>query len=275
MNAVIGVGVERRVAVSDGLNIAYEMAGSGDPPVVFLHGVFGNRTYFAGQIQHLAPRHRVISADLRAHGESDIPPLASVEDFERDAIAVLVDAGGGPAVLCGHSMAGGVALSVAARRPELVRGVVLLDGVLFFPDAVREGALAGLLPGLNGPGWLDALRGYLGRLVAPAPPDVASRILADVSHARPEIARSFFDSLFGSAYGPRQERYAEDLRTIKCPLMYVHATAPADLARIRSLKPDAMIGQVVGSGHYLMLSAAGQLNAMLDRFLDLVVEQGS
>jgi len=43
--------------------------------------------------------------------------------------------------------------------------------------------------------------------------------------------------------------------------------------RLQELRPDAMVGQVVGSGHYLMLSIPAQVNAMLDRFLE-VVEAG-
>jgi len=39
---------------------------------------------------------------------------------------------------------------------------------------------------------------------------------------------------------------------------------------LQELRPDAMVGQVVGSGHYLMLPAPDQVNAMLDRFLDSV-----
>jgi pimeloyl-ACP methyl ester carboxylesterase len=257
----------KSAATVDGLRIAYEAAGTGDPPVMLLHGIFGNRGYFAGQQRHLAGRHHVISVDLRAHGESGVPPAASVEDFEKDVIGVLEHSGAGPAVLCGHSILGAVALAVAARRPELVRGLVMLDGVVFFPDETRRLALERLLPALQGDHWMEALRGYLGRLVDPAPAEVATRVIADIEKARREIALSFFDSTFGAGFAARQERHAEALRALQCGLMYVRATSPADLGKLQLLKPDTMVGQVVGSGHYLMLSAADQVNAMLDRFL--------
>jgi pimeloyl-ACP methyl ester carboxylesterase len=249
------------------LKIAYESSGSGDPAVVFVHGIFGNRSYFASQVECLAGSHRVIALDLRGHGESDMPQAVSVEDFADDVVAVLEDAAIAPVVLCGHSMAAGVALDVAARRPELVRGLVMLDAVMFFPDEVRRGAAEGLLPRLAGPAWSGALRDYLGRLIEPASPAVTARVIGDLTLARREIAQSFFDSLFGSAYVARQQRYADALAGLRCPLMYVRAKSPVDVQRIQSLKPDTMLGQVVGSGHYLTLSAADQVNAMLDRFL--------
>ena len=152
---MIGTAMEKGAASVDGLRIAYESTGAGAPRVVFVHGIFSNRGYFARQVEHLAPRHRVLCLDLRGHGESDLSPTVSVEAFERDVIAVLEAAADGPAVLCGHSMLGGVALSVAAARPELVRGVVMLDGVIFFPEAVRQAAIDRLLPGLAGDHWRD------------------------------------------------------------------------------------------------------------------------
>jgi len=264
---VIATAAEKGVATVDGLRIAYESVGSGDPPVVFMHGIFGNRGYFAAQAEHLSGRHRVISIDLRGHGESDVPPAVSVDAFERDVVAVLEAAGTGPAVLCGHSISGAVALDIAARRPDLVSGVVMLDGVIFFPELLRRGAFEGLVPALRGDHWLEALSGYMGRLIEPAPADVRARVMKDLAGANRDIAVSFFDSVFGSGFDGREERNARSLAGLQCPLMYVRAASPTDLQRLTALKPDAMVGQVVGSGHWPSLSAAGQVNAMLDRFL--------
>ena len=63
------------------------------------------------------------------------------------------------------------------------------------------------------------------------------------------------------------ENPAQALASLDCPLMYVRAQSPTDLKRLQAQKPDAMVGQVVGSGHWPMLSAAEQVNAMLDSFL--------
>ncbi len=266
---MIATGVERGFATVDGLKIAYESAGSGSPPVVFIHGGFQDRSCFAAQVEHVAGRHRVVALDLRGHGESDFPASVSMEGFEADVVGVLGAALAEPAVLCGHSMAGAVALEVAARRPDLVCGVVMLDGVIFFADRARLQAVEMLIPALQGEHWLDALRGFVdGRLRPDDPPEVRDRLMALAARTRPEVAQSFFQSLFGAGFEARQQRHAAALANLGCPMMYVHATAPADLQRLQELRPDAMLGQVVGSGHYLMLSAAEQLNSMLDRFLE-------
>ncbi len=54
------------------------------------------------------------------------------------------------------------------------------------------------------------------------------------------------------------------------PLLYVHARVPADLTRLKEVCPDVLLGAVVGSGHWMMLAVPDQVNAMLDRFLQIV-----
>jgi pimeloyl-ACP methyl ester carboxylesterase len=211
-----------------------------------------------------------VALDLRGHGESSAPAEVTLEDFAADVIAVLDAAGLASAVLCGHSMAGVVALKVAVARSELVRGVAMVDGTVLFPDHVRRAGLTGLVPALAGPGWFQALRGYFhSRIFDPQDPEeLTRRVLTDASRTGPEFARTFFASLLSSDY-------AAELDRARCPLLYIHAKTPADLGRLRELRPDALVGQVVGSGHYPMLTVADQLNAMLDRFLELVEQPGS
>jgi pimeloyl-ACP methyl ester carboxylesterase len=268
---IAGSGPERGHASVGKLKIAYESAGTGAPAAMLIHGALGDRTYFAALMTHLARRRRVIALDLRGHGESDAPQELSIEDFEADVIGVAEHAHVDSTVLCGHSIMGAVALAVAAARPELVRGVVMLDSPIFYPEPARQQALGNFLPALETDRWSDALRGFFSRMFDPNdPPEVTARVMASLDQARPETARSFFNSLFGTDFAARERRIAEALEDLHCPLLYVHATAPTDLQRLRELRPAALVGQVVGSGHYLMLSVPEQVNAMLDRFLEMV-----
>jgi pimeloyl-ACP methyl ester carboxylesterase len=235
---------------------------------MLIHGGFEDRTYFAPQMTHLARRRRVIALDLRGHGESDTPQKVSVNDFAADVIAVAEEACVASIVLCGHSIGGAIALVVAETRPELVRGIVMLDSAVLFPEPLRRRAIETLVPAMATDHWLDALRGYFGRTLDPSdPPELAARVMADLGRTRPEIVRSFFTSLFASDFSD----FADAIKDLQCPLLYVHAKAPTDLQRLLELRPNAMVGQVVGSGHYLMLSVPDQVNAMLDRFLEMIV----
>jgi 3-oxoadipate enol-lactonase len=249
------------------LQIVYESAGTGDHALVFIHGAFGDRSYFAPQLAHFAGRRHLVALDLRGHGESTVPVEVAMDDFAADVIAVADAVGLQSAVLCGHSMAGVVGLKVALARPKLVRGVAMIESTVLFPEHVRHAGLTGLVPALAGEQWFEALTGYFNsRIFDPQDPqELKQRVLEDARRSRPEFARTFFASLFSSDY-------AAELESVRCPLMYIHAKTPTDLQRLRELRPDAVIGQVVGSGHYPMLTVPGQVNAMLDRFLESVRE---
>lgn len=250
----------------EGLRIAYESFGSGDPPVLLVHSGFGDRSYYNQVASRLSTRHRVVTLDLRGHGLSDTPSAVTIEDFVTDVIAVADATGVSGAVLCGHSMAGAVALLVALARPDLAGAVVMLDATVLSGTA-RAQTEQNLLPALATDGWRDALQGFFGATIdRNDPPEVADRVMADLEKARPEIARSFFDSLYGPAHPDRERRIAQAIQELPCPVMYVHARFPIDLDRLRELRPDVTVTQIDGVGHYVMLSAPEWLSAVLEEF---------
>jgi pimeloyl-ACP methyl ester carboxylesterase len=156
------------------IHIARDDVGAGHPTVVLLHGLFEDRTYYAAQVQHLAASHRVISIDLRGHGQSDVPDDGyTIDALAEDVIGVCEDAGVSRAVFCGHSFA--VALRVAVRRPDLAAGLVLLDGVVLLSPAERE-RLLGFTQVLETDGWREALLGFFGGVAAGA----VERVRADI-----------------------------------------------------------------------------------------------
>jgi pimeloyl-ACP methyl ester carboxylesterase len=264
----MGAAVQTGLARVGDLGIAYGSVGTGKPALLFIHGVFQDRSYFVRQQTHFSGRRQVVTLDLRGHGDSSPTPEVTIEDFAADVIAVADDVGLESVIVCGQSMGGAVALKVALARPELVRGVAMLDGAVLFPAPVRQAGLSNLLPALATEHWMDALRGYfVNRILDPQdPPELTARVMADLGRARPEFARTFFASLFASDY-------ADDLKNARCPLLYVHARTPSDLERLAELRPDALVGQVVGSGHFLMLTVPDQVDAMLDRFLEVVEDR--
>ena len=97
------------------------------PPVWFFHGLGRRWQDFAPLLGSLAGLWHVRAVDHRGHGRSShAPGCYSVADYISDA-ATLVGNSRDPAVIVGHSLGALTALGVAARVPEAVRAVVLLD----------------------------------------------------------------------------------------------------------------------------------------------------
>lgn len=256
----------KQTAVVNGLRIVYEDVGHGSPVVVLIHGAFGNRFHYAAQIKHLAQRHRVLALDLRGHGESDVPPDGfRLRDYAEDVVAVCEATGLDRYVLCGHSMP--VALVAASLKPDRVAGVALLDGTILYPESLRSQVFANLVPVLEGDGSTQAMQSYLvGRGIGPYDSaELQTRMMAEIAKAPQRIAAPLMRDLMTSDFS--------QFLTGSYPLLYVHARVPADLTRLRELRPDILLGSVVGSRHWMMLMVPDQINAMLDRFLQIIVSR--
>lgn len=99
------------------------------PGVLLLHGLMGRASHWASTARWLSERYRAIALDQRGHGQSDKPPRASFtrDAYVEDAEAALEQLGLAPTVLIGHAMGALTAWQLAARRPDLVRGVIICD----------------------------------------------------------------------------------------------------------------------------------------------------
>ena len=103
VNEIAGAarGVTTNVSISDGSSRIPQA-----PPVVLLHGLFGQARNF-GQIQRaLAQRWRVVALDLRNHGASPHGPDMRYATMAEDVLETLAALGALPAALIGHSMGG-------------------------------------------------------------------------------------------------------------------------------------------------------------------------
>jgi 3-oxoadipate enol-lactonase len=104
--------------------------GSTGETIAFSHGLLWGTEMFAAQIEALRDRYRCIAWDHRGQGQSNADPLRHCIDMElvwKDAVALLERLGTGAVHLCGLSMGGFVAMRMAARRPDLVRSLILLE----------------------------------------------------------------------------------------------------------------------------------------------------
>jgi len=67
------------------VGLAYEDLGTGEPPLVLIHGVACHRGFWAPQLAHFSSDHRIVAVDLRGHGDSDAPVQRySIDGFAAD-----------------------------------------------------------------------------------------------------------------------------------------------------------------------------------------------
>jgi pimeloyl-ACP methyl ester carboxylesterase len=114
-----------------------DFGGSG-PPVILLHGLAGHAGEWSETASWLTESHRVLALDQRGHGHSTRAPSdVSREAHVADVAWVIDRLNLGPVVLIGQSLGGQLALLVAARHPDLLCGLVVVEAS---PAADRDGA---------------------------------------------------------------------------------------------------------------------------------------
>lgn len=96
------------------------------PPLIIAHGLYGSGRNWGVIAKRLADTRRVITPDMRNHGDSPRESSQSYDDMAGD-LAEITRHIGGPVDLCGHSMGGKAAMVMALRFPELVRRLIIAD----------------------------------------------------------------------------------------------------------------------------------------------------
>jgi pimeloyl-ACP methyl ester carboxylesterase len=112
----------------DGAEIQYEDTGGAGEPVVFAHGLLWSTKLFQFQLEALRGEYRCIAFDFRGQGKSQVTKTGyDMDTLTRDAEQIIERLGAAPCHFAGLSMGGFVGMRLAARRPELLRSLALLE----------------------------------------------------------------------------------------------------------------------------------------------------
>lgn len=126
----------------DGVSLYYEVHGDG-PALLLTHGFSATAQMWKGQIDALAPHFKVITWDMRGHGQSDYPAdpaLYSEEATVADMAALLDAVGAKTAIVGGLSLGGYMSLAFHRVHPERVRALLIIDtGPGYKKDEARAG----------------------------------------------------------------------------------------------------------------------------------------
>lgn len=134
-----------------GQRVFYHRRGRG-APVVLIHGFLVSHYAWRHVIPQLSEGHDVIAFDLPGFGESDRPPPVEfrydVLGYMETVVGVLDALEIERAALVGHAIGGGIALVTAARRPERVSRIAVVDP-LVYPFKLPPEVLPLLVPGVG------------------------------------------------------------------------------------------------------------------------------
>lgn len=134
---------EPHYAAVNGLNLYYEVHGTGEP-LILLHGGLGGIVEFSQLLPLLAETRQVIAVELQGHGRTaDIDRPLSFEGMADDIAALITELGFEKADVMGFSLGGAVALRTAVQHPEVVNKLILISTAYKRSDIHQE-FLAGM-----------------------------------------------------------------------------------------------------------------------------------
>jgi pimeloyl-ACP methyl ester carboxylesterase len=278
--------------VTDGERLHSRSVGERGPRVVFVHGLFGQGKNWTTVAKGLADRHRVTLLDLPNHGHSPWTDSADYLDMA-ELVAGELAALGEPVTLVGHSMGGKVAMQLALRRPELLRGLVVVDvapveypvrgGRTDDPDEEASPFAA----------FIEAMQAIdLGSLNSRADADAALRAAVPSTMVRSFLLQSLVREKLGEGGGWRWrlnldtlERDLDLLRgwpdpppgaQYEGPVLWIAGAnstyvLPDDRPVMDALFPSTRLVRVKGAGHWVHSEQPDMFVVGLGRFLVGVV----
>lgn len=116
----------------NGVQLFCELNGSGDIPLVFVHGSWASHNDWNRVVPRLADSFRVLTYDRRGHSHSERPDgRGSVHEDVADLAALIEHFALAPAWVVGNSFGASITLRLAGERPELFRGLIGHEPPLF------------------------------------------------------------------------------------------------------------------------------------------------
>lgn len=275
-------------ANGDGIGIQLAVWEGKGQSVICIHGLTANCRCWDVIAQSLAPRHRVLAVDLRGRGLSDKPPRGYSEEHHlRDLKCVMDDLELESAVLMGHSLGGYISMGFAAKHPQRVKGLILIDAggelsqehwdrvseaikpsiqrlSLTFPSADAFIDLMKQAPVFQP--WSEAIEACFRYDLEATARGVRSRI--QLSHIKEEVSNK------------RKTSTSQLYPAIQCPVLILRATRgilsdddillpQATLQNMLHHIPDARCVSLDGTDHYSIIF---QQNPLRDREIGAFLE---
>ncbi len=258
----------------NGVDLHYTDTGGNGAAIVFSHGLIMSGKMFSAQIERLKGRYRCIAYDHRGQGGSEITETGyDMDTLTDDAIALISQLNVAPCHFVGLSMGGFVGMRLAARRPELVKSLTLLE-----TSADAE-------PKENAPKYrmLNFVARWfgLGLVVGRVMPILFGKtFMSDPSRSadrklwRDRIVGNHRIGITRAVTGVIERKSVfDELKNISCPTLVAvgdedTATVPAKSERIASAVKGSQLTIIPAAGHSSTVENPDVVSDIVEKFID-------
>jgi len=254
----------------NGIQLAYEDQGQGES-LVFIHAFPLSKAMWKPQVTGLVDRYRIITIDVRGHGESDaLLWCYTLDQFADDIHELIGYLGLQQATFIGLSMGGYVLFALYRKYPELFRSLVLSDTrAQADSEEVKAGRVAMVqMAWKEGAGPIANL--MLPKLLSPRSLESKKDL---VEHIRSLILQNQISGIMSDLMAMAQRPDATSmLAHITCPTLVMVgqddvATPPSESQYMVDRLPNARFETIPQAGHLSNLEQPEVFNRVLESFL--------
>ena len=257
---------------ANGTKLNYYRTGSGDQPLVLVHGITDDGLCWGSVAEALSGRFDIVMVDLRGHGKSEAPEGGyTLENLARELAGCIAELGLEKPVLLGHSLGGITSLVLAGLFPDLPRAILMEDAPPLWrhPSSIStiesQKALAGwihaikrktkeeLIEEAQTKNWTGADREFW----VDAKQRVSIRVIDLISP--PDIPTLDFPHL---------------LSRIQCPALFIQtdlergaASGAEDVAKLKALLPSLEAAYIPNASHSIRRTQFAPYLEAVERFL--------
>ncbi len=263
--------------VAPGHRLSALVWGTGEPEYVFVHGGAQNAHTWDTTLLAMG-RPNAVAIDLPGHGHSDrrddrnYHPATNAESIA----AVVRQLAPNAKAVIGMSLGGLTSYVLAARHPDLVRRLVIVDVT---PGTNREKS-ARITDFVNGPQSFESFDAILARTKEHNKERTDSSLRRGILHNARQLADGSWVWRYDRFERPKDAETATDFTTmwdeveaITCPILLLIGKAwsvvdDADIARFREAQPTAQVHHVDGAGHSIQGDQPVVLAALIRNFVE-------
>ena len=258
----------------DGVPISYEVYGSGEPALVFVHGWSCDARYWREQVPFFSKKHRVVVLDLAGHGHSGLSRARyTMESFGEDIKAVTEAVGADKVILIGHSMGGSVIAEAARLMPGRVIGLIGVDTLENVEYPLTQEEFVKMTAPLR-EDFQAGSRGFVGQMFSTnTDAQLREWILSDMSAAPPAVAMSAMDEMMGQFISGDAAKVFEQVRV---PVMSVNGSLwpiNYEANRRHMLSYDAIV--LTNADHFLMMDRSAEFNTALEGAVERLLKNAA
>ena len=255
---------------ADGVSIAYEVRGEGEPTLVFVHGWSSNRNTWAAELAHFSQKYKVVAIDLAGFGASgNNREKWTMGAFGEDVAAVIKQIGLDDAVLIGSSMGGPVILEAAKRIPESIIGLVLVDILQNIETVYSEERISNIvrtnMNWVNEPTFWKIQSAFVSNKV-----ELYKRWYS----MRKDVSKVGWSESLKNLCRWANEECTKSLQMIQAPITSINSDkSPTNVEAFKKYVPSFELKIIPGVGHFVFWEAPEEFSRLLEETIQEFVQK--